>query len=235
MKRPFRATDKLRNFSSGLPSQSLALFTRVSTCSILAIDLRVEGSCSTRGHDIVWSCWPWTDKCHWKLSCTCRLKLAVNVDCFVSSLQNTNSPETATCFVASIQPMSNNAINNQNTYTTEVHNHHSTFFHYLLGVTHMRTPLFEDNQVIQQLQPWKSLWVSLSEKRKNLSGWRLDRQKPHWVVYAQGKIPIFFVPHSSCSHSVWTFFPSGKRNNWRLKSQVRLRQYTHKGTWSTWS
>ena len=59
-------------------------------------------------------------------------------------------------FVASVQPMSNNAYN-QNTYTTELHNHHSTFFHYLLGVTHMRTPLFEDNQVIQQLQPWKSL------------------------------------------------------------------------------
>ena len=152
MKRPFRATDKLRNFSSGLPLQILAPFTRVSTCSILAIDLRVEGSCSMRGHDVVRSCWPWTDKCHWKLSCTCRLKLAVNVDCFVSSLQNTNSPETATCFVASIQPMSNNdnnaiRISTIRTHTQQkcIYNHHSTFFPYLLGVTHMKTPLFGDN------------------------------------------------------------------------------------------
>ena len=85
MKRPFCAIDKFRNFSSGLPWQTLAPFTRVSTCSILASDSRVEGSCSMRGHTIAQSCWPWHDKCHWKSCWTCRLKLAVNVGCFVEA------------------------------------------------------------------------------------------------------------------------------------------------------
>ena len=190
-----------------------------------------------RGHDIVQSCWLWTDKRHWKLSCTCRLKLAVKVDCLVSSLQNTNSPETATCFVASIQPMSINDNNAIEISTIRTHTQQKCIITTVLSfITCWEWPKW-GHPCLKTIK-WRQVQWAGREKMGILPcacssqcGFGLSSLYPKRFFSFRITIPIEISRLHLLIHN---FFPFAKRKTWRLKSQVRLRQYTHKGTWSTW-